>query len=562
MIRHICKVCIAWLISFAIIGGANWWLISRGFQSTDASEAFAKALIVSASSEPLARMIATFPQIPVLAVTLARWIPGASCAVLPYVLGALLASFVPARLYDCLRTRGCTIFSAALIAALFLLNPLFLWTAWSGIQSAVTFLMYAYFTLALLRIAKEQDARGFMMLALALPILFFSSPIAGLLIAALVLLLPAALPKSMVASNPIAGYVVAFVPAALAIISWVYLCWIFHLNWRSVLLPRFEQSISGTTLRTIWELDSTRDLVLAPMVLTLLGAAAAPLLCAALLYRKITAEARRAIFVASLAPILIAFFEIAEDSLKHPAPILALLCACVLAVLLCFARVIVRRPMTTALLLACGVCGGWAICILGPSPELISWQNVLAGQNPEILNASDRSLANWLAGSEEPTLLDVNGAYPLVAALGTASRLLVSGEREYAVELQGARLSIPQFAIPDPASAAGYVNTIDRRYPDAYASGMPGYTLAYDFGGWRVYRLLALPKVPSPSSQTVLNDIGSIGVWIGAAAILAVLAAATALLTLLGQIRPVRSTLGLNTPMVEDASLRGSEATE
>jgi hypothetical protein len=47
---------------------------------------------------------------------------------------------------------------------------------------------------------------------------------------------------------------------------------------------------------------------------------------------------------------------------------------------------------------------------------------------------------------------------------------------------------IGQVALPDPDSYAGRMDELNRLFPGFYDFGMPGYHLAYDAGGWRVYR--------------------------------------------------------------------------
>jgi hypothetical protein len=546
LVRDACKLLIGWLLSFGLIGTLNWWLLSRGFRSDDATGAFAKSLIVATSPAPLAKIVVTFPQVPLLLASVARAVPGGASPALPYVLGALLASFVPAWLYGKMRREGCGILSAASVAFLLTIHPMFLWAGTTGVENAATLLIYIYFSLSLLRIAWEQDARGFMMLAITLPLLLFSSPVAGLLMGALLLLLPVALPRSMVSANPAAGYVAAFVPPAIAVLSWIYISWIFHVDWRTVIFPEFSKRLLSTDLETLWRLNAGFDYFALPVVLSFFAVAAAPLLFATMRWTGVPIQSRRAIFVASLAPVLVALFEIAEDRLSHPAPVLMLLCAALIAVVRRFPDLTIQSPFRVAGLLLLGALGGAAFLQVSPSSEFVSWQQSLLGKHSDALHLPERSVGKWLAAEKEETILDVTGAYPLIAARASASHLLLPGVPDFGVQLQANWLSTPQFVVPDPATAQGALNVINRRYPSAYSSGMQGYTLAYDSDGWRVYRLAALPGLPASVNATDIDSTGAPEVWIWTAAILAVLAGGTALLSLLAQMKSPRKSVLLS----------------
>jgi hypothetical protein len=61
------------------------------------------------------------------------------------------------------------------------------------------------------------------------------------------------------------------------------------------------------------------------------------------------------------------------------------------------------------------------------------------------------------------------------------------------------RLATAFVAVPDPATDSN--DRINRRFPTLYERGYPGYALAYDQKGWRVYRREEIPPAARNKSS-------------------------------------------------------------
>jgi hypothetical protein len=85
-------------------------------------------------------------------------------------------------------------------------------------------------------------------------------------------------------------------------------------------------------------------------------------------------------------------------------------------------------------------------------------------------------------------LIDLHSGYKVVAARGDAIDLITPYSDRYKLLTQGVLPEVGQIALPDPDSYAGRIDELNRRFPELYDFGMPGYHLAYDADGWRVYR--------------------------------------------------------------------------
>ena len=84
-------------------------------------------------------------------------------------------------------------------------------------------------------------------------------------------------------------------------------------------------------------------------------------------------------------------------------------------------------------------------------------------------------------------LVDTDDAPAVVVGRGDALGLLPPGDKAFALALLFDRLDVPFVAVPDPQSATGAGDRINRSFPGLYRHGAPGYRLIFENPVWRLY---------------------------------------------------------------------------
>lgn len=154
------------------------------------------------------------------------------------------------------------------------------------------------------------------------------------------------------------------------------------------------------------------------------------------------------------------------------------------------ARRLASPPVVVGLVVA-GHLGGWLAMADAGSQHVATWQAALARTGPAAeLFAAERALAGFLVGGPA-TLLDDRAGFPVVVALGVGQPLVLPPSPAFAGQLLRPLPTIEQIALPAPAVALAVGDRIARRYPELWATGLPGYRLVYDDARWRVWRRLA-----------------------------------------------------------------------
>jgi hypothetical protein len=146
-----------------------------------------------------------------------------------------------------------------------------------------------------------------------------------------------------------------------------------------------------------------------------------------------------------------------------------------------------RTIAALVLFLGMGIIGSGYLVAQDTAPQTEAWRDAL--QHPlESRDGEAEKLGQWLAAHRLTTLIDLRSGYKVVAARGDAFDLITPYSDRYKLLIQGALPEVGQIAVPDPDSEAGRIDGLNRLFPELYDFGMPGYQLAYDAGGWRVYR--------------------------------------------------------------------------
>ena len=101
-------------------------------------------------------------------------------------------------------------------------------------------------------------------------------------------------------------------------------------------------------------------------------------------------------------------------------------------------------------------------------------------------------------------LVDTDNAPAVVVGRGDARGLLPPGDEPFTLAMLFGRLDAPFVAVPNPQSATGAEDRIDRSFPALYRHGAPGYRLIFENAIWRLYGRESKPAA-APASQGTLK---------------------------------------------------------
>jgi hypothetical protein len=92
-----------------------------------------------------------------------------------------------------------------------------------------------------------------------------------------------------------------------------------------------------------------------------------------------------------------------------------------------------------------------------------------------------------VTAGRDGVLVDTDNAPEVVVGRGDAQGLLPPSDPRFTLVLLFNQLNTPFVAVPDPQSATGAADRIDRAFPALYRHGAPGYRLIFENAIWRLY---------------------------------------------------------------------------
>jgi membrane protein XagC len=170
---------------------------------------------------------------------------------------------------------------------------------------------------------------------------------------------------------------------------------------------------------------------------------------------------------------------------QSPADILVLVLGGVMALMT--TGIMVRdRPAAVLALMVAGMIGSLALFQKYPGVGMAGWFDAFAGRTTEPRHQTDLDLGLWLRDLDG-VMLDENTAYAVIAARGGAAGLVLTFSDKFKEGVNSGKPNSNWIAMPSPQRDPHQVDLVNRYFPKAYGVGLPGYTLIYDRGGWRVY---------------------------------------------------------------------------
>ncbi|MDX8376523.1 MAG: hypothetical protein R8L53_00700 [Mariprofundales bacterium] len=470
-----------------------YWLFTNGYINDMATLRWSKVLAVYAEDEfRMEHLSLLYPHFPLYILIPFYFLPGLAEAAAPYITSILFAVILIVLWNKQLQKAGYHYSQRLLFTLLISIHPIMLWTATNGSHMTLSMLMFFLLYLAAQRIITEHSLQAYMVLGMVLAFYFYIDAMALFLFIALLPMLAIVTPKKLLFESPVSVYIITSIPFIFVVLSWSYMNWIFHGDaWFFLSEPRSAFLGDFQDIQHLSWLAEYGGEFFAPMFVFL----GYMLLCYPIilyvLYKTRNNPARlRASFVMFLHPSLALAFATSEYFLGHPAIIMILIQAGVMAEMTLIPPHTRMANAMLVLFLALSVAGGWWWFAHYPSKDMDNWFTAVQGEQVEVSESlGDLRLGRWLDKNRLPTLMDHDSAYRVLVARGDADGMVLPFSSRFKLALRNRELAIEQVAIPDPSQGLrGTRDRINRSSPQLYDNGMFGYKLAYDRDGWRVYQ--------------------------------------------------------------------------
>ena len=466
-------------VSFIAALAVTTAAVRAGLVPDDTLALWAGAIIAGDGGLSLGKIVAAYPTLPFLATVGLEFLAPAASPV-PSLIAALLAGALGAIWFVMARRAGQSGAVAACAVALLIFHPALLRALVAGPAEMLVALALFALGHALFDLRARGAAPEVMLASLMLATLTFSHSIGAALAIASVPFLVLAVRPTLLAASPFNVVLVLIFPAVFAVLAFAYVSWVFPGSGWSFYSAPAEAAAAWTagtklSLSGIEPIDAGANFALA----ILLGAP----LAAVFAYRM---RKRRPL----LAPLIVlaasatvaAVLSIATGWFGDPASIIVL--APVLSAL-----VLARAPVSAMAsrellpLLAAGWIGG-AVALGFADPSLVA--QLAGAKTAERERIQTLSLGHALA-ERDGVLVDTDNAPAVVVGRGNARGLLPPADESFALTLMFERVDSPFVAVPNPQSASGVNDRLNRAFPQLWREGLPGYRLVYQNSLWRLY---------------------------------------------------------------------------
>jgi len=471
------------LVTFAIALTLTAAALRTGLVADDAVTLWAGAIGAGGGTVPLGRIIASYPTLPFIATTLLEFVtPKGTPAPALFAAGMLgMLAFVWSLAF---RKAGFSPLLAAGAALMIALHPAMLSACLAGAADICLVVFLYLFGNALFDLRARSAAPQVMTAGLALLGLAFSHPVGAAIDIAVVPLFLFAVSPSVLAHSTLNVVLALVFPTVFAVGAFAYVSWVFPgAGWSFLADPAESLAAWGADAARILPVGSlTLNAMLAMAVALPLGAPVAPVVLGWIKERR----------PLSIPPLVFAGAVVATagiaaltgwfgnpSSLAAAVPVLA-------AVTVARVPLTRDRRHTAVALLVAGWFGGLlSVAIIEPRAA-VRLGAALDGVKAEQAQLDALALGGATA-TRDGVLIDTDNAPAVVLGRGNAHGLVSSSDEGFALALLLGRLDSPFVAVPDPHSAAGIRDRLNKTFPRLYRDGAPGYRLAYENKTWRLY---------------------------------------------------------------------------
>ncbi|MFA9459277.1 hypothetical protein [Thiohalorhabdus methylotrophus] len=476
-------------IAAVALGGLAWFLQQNHFVNDMALRRWATLLEVLDSPRIRPEYLGLlYPHGTFLALAPFHYLGPLDSAMAPTLVSVLFGAGLLALWSHHLQRAGQPPVFRILLVGLVVLHPAFLWGATSGSMGAISLGCFYLLYTAALRLIIRDDIHSFIVFGVLLAAFFFVEGASLYLSLALVPLLPLLAPRHILMSAPLSTFVILATPLLVVAFGWFYYNWLFF-GTPLAFLQEAHTQLQGSAVEALPWLRIYGDQCLLPGLWTL-GLTLAAFPAMVLLLGGLRQDSQRLVtaLVLLFHPVVAVCLATEDRFLRHPLELVALVLAGIMAELAYLGPRPARARQGVVALLALGLFGGWAGFLLYPTPTMEAWRGAFLKPVTAPDHAGEIALGRWLGRHRGPTLLDDASGYRAIAARGDARGLIVPFEDRFQIELRLRQPTVEQVALPDPDSMVGLGDALNRRWPDFYQNGKPGYRLVYDYGGWRVWK--------------------------------------------------------------------------
>lgn len=439
---------------------------------------------------PFGRVVAAYPTLPFLTITLAAWLfPSGTPA--PALVAAALFAAVAALCFLSFRKAGYPLAAAGIFTLLIVFHPALLRAVIAGPGDMFLVAFMLMLALALYDLRVRSGTAEVMHVGLALMALAFSHPIGAAFALATVPFLAFALRPTLIASSALNVVVALVFPTLFAIGAFSYVSWVFPGDgWTFFAAPAESLSVWAVALARAFGDALFRFPVLdACLAMTLALAIGGPLVPAVLLLVRRRRPLVNPAVVFAAAAIAATALSVMSDVFGDPAAI-------VVAAPVLSAAMISRVPLVhehivlAVVLLLVGWFGGLGSIALADPITMNRLQLALQhGDGGRI----DALAAGGAVIADNGVLVDIDNAPAFLLGRGKAPGILGPQSEAFALAMLFRRVETPFVAVPDPQSAAGANDRLNRAFPTLFRDGPPGYRLVYQNNTWRIFEKLNSP---------------------------------------------------------------------
>jgi len=461
--------------------------VRHGLVGDDALRLWAGASTAADGQVPIGRIVAGYPTLPFLTTTLFAWITPVSTPAPALVAAGLYAILVVFCLLA-LRRIGLSYIAAAIVTLLIALHPALVRAVIAGPADVFLAAFLLLFCLALYDLRVRSGTPEVMRVGLTLMALAFAHPLGAAVAFAAVPFLAFAVRPLLVASSALNVVVALIFPTAFMAASFAYVSWIFPGDgWSFFAAPAESLSVwsaaaarlFGDGLTGIATIDAS-----VAMAAALVFGAPVALAMLALVHRRRPLVVPAIVFVATI----IAATAICVSSGLFGDPAALMVAAPVLAtVVLIRVPVVGERVGAVVALLLIGWVGGFVSFAL---TDPITVNRLQTAFDPGASERLDAIAAGGASIGHDGVLADTDNAPALVLGRGRARGILGPNSEPFALALLFARLDAPLIAVPDPQSASGINDRLNKAFPALFRDGLAGYRIIYQNNTWRLFAKL------------------------------------------------------------------------
>jgi membrane protein XagC len=466
--------------------------VGNGLVADDTLRLWAGASTAADGQVPIGRIVSGYPTLPFLATTFVAWIAPVGTPAPALVAAGLFAIIVAFCLLS-FRKAGLSYLAAGIATFLIALHPALIRSVVAGPADMFLAVFLLMLCLALYDLRARSGTSEVMAVGLALMALAFAHPLGAAIAFASVPFLAFAVRPLLVASSALNVVVALIFPTVFMAAAFAYVSWVFPGDgWSFFAAPAQSLSLWTAAVARLFGNGFTGiaslDAGLAIGAALAIGSPVAVAMLA-LVYRRRPLIMPAAVFVATT--IAAAVISVASGFFGDPTALVV--ATPVLAAVTVIRIPIARERMVGVIaLLMTGWFGGFvSLDLVDP----ITVNRLYAAFDTSASERLDAIAAGGASSAHDGVLADTDNAPALLLGRGRAHGILGPNSEPFALANLFARIDTPFIAVPDPQSAAGVNDQLNKAFPLLFRDGMGGYRVIYQNNTWRLFAKIKDIKV-------------------------------------------------------------------